>query len=125
MLLNLGGEQEELTCFERDNTTQAYYSCSINWNNQLIIYGGNTDRRQISRLTGHKLEIIGSLDFDHRLGACSVVANKIIYLCFNYGDPKDFNRCRRSTGPLEQFSNVKLSTYDHSMIQTSSSDSKL
>ena len=29
MLLNSEGEQEELACFEREDTTEAYYSCSI------------------------------------------------------------------------------------------------
>ena len=123
MLLNSEGEQEKLACFERDDTTEAFYSCSINWKNQLFIFGGNKERQQISRLTGHKLEQVGSLDFDHRAGACSVMANKLIYLCFNL-DSNDSKRCRRSTDPLEQFSDVALSTYDHRSTPTSSSDSK-
>ena len=125
LLLNSEGEKEELACFDRDNTTEAYASCSINWNNQLFIFGGNTERRQISRLTGHKLERVGSLDFEHRQGSCSVMANKVIYLCFGlYSD--DHQRCRRSTGPLKQFSDVPSSSmYEHIRIQTSSSDSKL
>ena len=126
MLLNSESEQEVLACFERDQETAAYFSCSINWNNQLFIFGGHLTkhRRQISRLTGHKLEKVGSLNFEHRQGSCSVMANKVIYLCFGlYSD--DSQRCRRSTGPLEQFSEVALSTYDHAHTQTSCSDCKL
>ena len=122
MLLNFEGEQKELDCFERDDTTDAYRSCSINWNNQLFIFGGGGDHRQISRLTDHKLERVGSLDFNHFMGACSVMNNRFIYLCFNFADG---NRCRRSTGPLEQFSTVSLSNHTHSSTQTSSSDSEL
>ena len=123
VLLNSEGEKEELACIDRDNTTDVYGSCSINWNNQLFIFGGSNDTRQISRLSGHKLERVGSLDSDHRFGTCSVMANKLIYLCFNLAE--DSKRCRRSTGPLEKFSTVTLSNYSHSYIQTSSLDSKL
>ena len=124
MLLNSEGEQKELDCFERDETTEAVYACSINWNNQLFIFGGANERRQISRLTGHKLERIGSLDFDHKRGACSVMANSFIYLCFNVADSNYWKRCRRSSDPLKQFSEVALSTHRHPSTQTSSSDSK-
>ena len=122
MLLNSEGEQEELACFERDENIHAFSSCFVNWNNQLFSFGGNTDSRQISRLTGNKLEKVGSLDFDDQWSVCSVMANRLIFLCFNgyLGDKK----CRRSTGPLEQFSTVSLSNYSHSAIQISSSYSK-
>ena len=124
MILRFSGEQQELACFERDDTTEAYASCSITWNNQLFIFGGLNNRRQISRLTGHKLERVGYLSFDHSNGACSVMANKFIFLCFN-SDSSDYKRCRRSTGPVEQFSQVVFATYDHQYTQTSCSDSKL
>ena len=125
MLINSAGDQEELACFQRDSNTDAYRSCSINWNNQLFIFGGETERRQISRLTGHKLERIGDLTFDHDFAACSVMSSQYIFLCFNLADSNDHKRCRRSTGPLDQFSEVALSTYNHGYSQTSSSDSKL
>ena len=124
MFLNSEGIQKELACFAQDDTTQAWESCAISWNNQLFIFGGMFERRQISRLTGHKLEKVGSLDFDHKNGACSVMANSFIYLCFN-DDYDDHYRCRRSTGPLEQFSTISLSNHRHSSIRTSSQDSKL
>ena len=123
MLVNSVGEQEKLTCFHRDNTTEAHQSCSLSWKNQLFIFGGNKERRQISRLTGHKLERVGDLTFPLYEGACSVMANQFIFLCFHYHDSK---KCRRSAGPLEQFSLVpSFSTYDHRWIPTSCSDSKL
>ena len=62
MLINtVTGDQEELTCFERDSDTEAFYSCFINWKNQLFIFGGQTNKRQISRLTGHRLKRVGHL----------------------------------------------------------------
>ena len=124
MLLNSEGEQKELACFERDDKTEAVGSCSVNWNNQLFIFGGQTKTKQISRLTGHKLQRVGSLDVEHRFQACSVMANSFIYLCFNGANSNDNKRCRRSAGPLNQFSEVALSSYTHMDIRTSSSDSK-
>ena len=130
MLLNSAG-QKELACFERDDTTEAYGSCSINWKNKLFIFGGKDNARQISRLTGQKLERVGSLDFDHVLGACSIMKTKFIYLCFSYGGgyssdiPDEWRRCRRSTGPLQPFPLIAMSNHGHGQIQTSTSDSKL
>ena len=125
MLINSAGEQKELACFDRDATTEAEFSCSVNWNNEFFIFGGKNEKRQISRLTGHKLKRIGDLTFDHYFGACSVMANQFVFLCFNFADSNDSKRCRRSNGPLEQFSEVALSTYEHRRILTSCSDSKL
>ena len=123
MVLNLEGEQQKLACFQGDGTTEAFSSCFINWNNQLFIFGGSNERRQISRLTGNKLDRVGTLDFENRSGACSVMANKFIFLCFNFAFSNDKKRCRRSTGPLKQFSKIASSTYDHQNTVTSCSDS--
>ena len=128
VLVNSAGEKEELTCFEQDPATKASQSCSVNWHNQLFIFGGiNEFKRQISRLTGHKLERVKDLTFDLIQGACGVMANKDIFLCF-HGldfDGTERRRCRRSTGPLEQFSEVAPSASDHRHTQISCSDSKL
>ena len=123
MLLNSEGEQEELACFEQNDNTEAYESCSINWENQLYIFGGRNERRQISRLNGYKVERIGTLPFDQWIGGCTVMANQFIFLCFN-NNYNDYKRCRRSTGPLETFSEVPLAQYSHSDVPPSSSESK-
>ena len=129
MLINSAGEQEELTCFDRDDHVQAAFACSINWQNELFIFGGSNkghnEQRKISRLSGHKLEHVGDLSFDHYNGACSVMANKTIFLCFGLSNSDtDSKLCRHSTGPFEKFSEVTLSTHLHRGIQTSCSDSK-
>ena len=96
MLISTGGEQEKLACFEPDSTSEALDSCSINWKNQFYIFGGWTKRRQISRISGYKLERLDDLPFDHYVGACSVIGDQFVFLCFDYNDA---NQCRRSTGP--------------------------
>ena len=121
MVIDSQGEQEELTCFEKDDKTEAYRSCSLTWQNRFHVFGGDNERKQISRLNGHKMERIGDLAFDHYWGACSVMNNQFIFLCFN---DASYKRCRRSTGPLETFSEVALANNDHRWIQTSCSESK-
>ena len=125
MLVNSAGEQQELTCFKPDPLTEAYHSCSVIWNNQLFIFGGKNEPRQISQLTGYNLERVGNLTFDHEDGSCSNMANEYVFLCFtNLDYSSDSKLCRRSTGPLEQFSELAASEYDHYASKTSCSDSK-
>ena len=40
VLISEAGSQEELTCFEKDDNSGAFWSCSVNWENQLHIFGG-------------------------------------------------------------------------------------
>ena len=95
MIITPAGEQKQLACFERDDKTSAQASCSINWKNQLFIFGGFLDpntnsesdvkqtKRQISRLVGNRLEYVRKLPFDHDRGTCSVMASKYVFLCFS------------------------------------------
>ena len=64
----------------------------------------------------------GTLDFDHDGGACDSV-NDQIYLCFNYGG--DEKLCRKSNGPLEPFSDLDHSNFDHALTGLAASDSEL
>ena len=51
ILITQAGEKRELSCFEKDFITEAQWSCSISWENQLYVFGGASETRQISRLT--------------------------------------------------------------------------
>ena len=123
MLINSNGEQEQLGCFQHDSNTQAYWACSVQWQNQMYIFGGSvsTTKRQISRLFGYKVERVGSLSFDYSNGGCSAMNNQYIFLCFSNGD---YRRCRRSTGPMNIFSEVALSNHNHQATKTSCTNSK-
>ena len=123
MLVYPGGHQEKLACFERDNI-EAFGACSISWRNQLYIFGGAGE--QVSKLIGYKLKRIGYLWFKYQYGTCSVMNNQYVYLCFSRYLTSDltYKGCRRSTGPLETYSAVTLSKYDHREAQISCSDSR-
>ena len=44
MLIDSSERKEELGCFSPDDNTEAFHSCSLVWNNQLYIYGGENNR---------------------------------------------------------------------------------
>ena len=52
MVISPDGSQHEVSCFEPGEKTQAYMSCSITWQNQMHIFGGELETKQISRLSG-------------------------------------------------------------------------
>ena len=128
--------------FDIPLASQIHYSCSVNWKNQMIIFGGEDLRRQINQVQGCSLEKIGfgshriqlwnyallvrtssgTLAFDHDGGACTSHNDKI-YLCFSWeGDEK---LCRQASGPLEAFSEMQRSNYEHTLTGMAASDSKL
>ena len=83
------GQHDHLACYENDYGTEARGSCAINWKNQMIIFGGESAKRQISRLENSRLNQIGNLKFDHEDGACTIMNNNI-FLCFNWLSSKVF-----------------------------------
>ena len=47
-----------------------------------------------------------------------------IFLCFNYANFYDYKRCRMALSPLESFTEVRQSTYEHSDANIAASDCK-
>ena len=94
----------------------------MTWRNNFYIFGGETHTRQISQIIDKKLTTIGSLTFDHRYGACSVMGLDEIYLCFNYANRNDSSLCRVSESPLGEFYEIEPSDYEHRLAKTAASD---
>ena len=103
--------------------TEVYRSCSLLWNNEFYVIGGDIQTRQISKLAGCELLSIGKLNFNHTEGGCSVAGNDI-YLCFNAENVEDYRKCRRAINPLGSFSEIHRTAYDHRYSRIASSDSK-
>ena len=71
-----------LTNFEYGEGTEAFKSCSVQFQGQLFIFGGFYEKRQISRIEPDcKMRRIGSLPFDFEGGTCNAFSTKLI-LCF-------------------------------------------
>ena len=122
LLIDSNGRQEELGCFVHDDNTEASCSCSLVWNNQLYIYGGVNFKRQISKLSQYRLQRVGDLPFGFFTGACTNMAGRKLFLCFDYYNKK---QCFWSENPLGDFQNITLASYAHAATRISSSECKL
>ena len=101
-------------------------SCSVTYRNRFLVFGGRTNtghaiETQISEVTKCRLKRIGTLPFNHIGGACSNINDRFIYLCFSQGHKR---MCRSAEGPLEPFTGIVPSKYDHQRITTVASPSK-
>ena len=112
----------ELSCFTHDQDSEVMFSCSISWENQLFIFGGSSNKRQISKLIGYHLNVIGSLPFDHNYATCTNMANKKLFLCFNSASSSDYKKCRWTDEPLGNFEEVTSASYNHDRARISSSE---
>ena len=88
----------------------------------MYIFGGQYYPKQISVVDGCKVRKLRSkLDFDMNAGACAQRHNAEIFICFyredwtgedEYGHGA-YENCQRATGPLEKFSRLPNSTFEH------------
>ena len=113
VLINAAAGESKDFNFEIDEEAQVYYSCSLTWQNELFVIGGNNSKKtQISKVTSCRLEPVGQLAFDHYFGTCVNVANNKVILCFNNASG-DYNKCRMASSPTGEFSEMAPSQYDH------------
>lgn len=104
----------DATLGERSNSValnghSVYQSCGVTHENKFYIYGGDRLTQQVLQVDNCGLTLIGSLSFDHDKGACGS-SNGVIVLCFDISDTK---KCRKSTSPLGEWSEMTSSTYEH------------
>lgn len=109
--------------FSFGKNTAVLYSCSITWHGELFIFGGLVlgEMRQISKLNGCSLDRVGSLPFDYYYGACGVIDDEDIYLCFDYYHTKT---CKKASEPLGAFDETNTSINDHSNTRMGGSPGK-
>ena len=74
-------------------------------------------------MIGKKLTVIGTLGFDLSYGACDVMGIDKIWLCFGL-DANAYKLCRVGLNPLETFTQVQQTTFDHRVAKVAASDSK-
>ena len=122
MLVSSNGRQDELSCFTHDEDSATDNSCGLTWKNMLYIFGGEeTKKQQISKLVRYKMQVIGNLPFEFDRGACTNMASRKFFLCFEI---YDYRRCHWSTDPLGDYNDVPQSFHDHRRITISSSERK-
>ena len=105
--------------FDFKNGTQVLGSCSITYRGDFYVFGGDYEDTQISKISGCSLERIGSLDFNLKYGACVLVNEETIYLCFDAFDTK---QCHVGAGPYGSFSKITKSQFDHGSTRIAASE---
>ena len=118
--INLRSGYKQLD-FEFGYDTEVDRSCSLLWKNQYYVFGGWAKTRQVSMVNGNRLERKGILDFNHFRGACTLLNQLTIVLCFDRDAEKV---CRQSNNPLGSFTRLPDSKDDHEYIQIASFDGK-
>ena len=124
LLVDANGRNDGNIFMVFDEGTEVYRSCALTWRNEFFVFGGNSQTRQISKLSGCRLSLVGTLAFDHYLATCSNVGGQAIYLCFNANNADDYKKCRSATNPLGNFTEVTLSTFEHRFTRIASSPSE-
>ena len=74
-------------------------------------------------VNGNRLERKARLDFWFSWGACTVLNQQTIVLCFGDGWPV-YNVCRQSNNPLGSFTKLPNSNYKHFRTRIASFDGK-
>ena len=100
------------------------FSCSLTFENELYIFGGIGNPKQIIKLETKKLQVIGSLTFDLISGACANFEDNFIYLCFHFFPESENNQCRVASRPETNFTKIDASSYDHADIDIAASKSE-
>ena len=87
----------------------------------MYVFGGLNEMRQISKVSGCGLERIGNLAFDLSGGACTVIRNKQIMLCFDWTNDEG-RVCRVGQSPTGSFNKIKESNYHHYQTHIASNE---
>ena len=85
VITNSLGKEERDFGFELAEGTEVHRSCGLTWRGENYIFGGDIEKRQISKIVDCGLERVGSLSFNFTNAACTNLNDEIIYLCFDDG----------------------------------------
>ena len=105
------GQSREIG-FTYESETEVYRSCSLVWHGKMFVFGGSNHKRQISIVDECKLMKSGKqLPFDMDGGSCAIRDEREVLICFISWEY--WKNCYRSTSPLEDFTELPSSTFDH------------
>ena len=125
LITNLAGH--EITNFEFtfDDDTEVSYSCPLLWKNENFIIGGwgtSELRRQVSKVDGCGLKLIGLLPFEHKWGSCANVNDVKVYLCFSHDDR---NVCRVAPVPVGPYKVIEMSNFEHRFAHIAAAEGEI
>ena len=116
VMTNAAGDVDHDFYFTIDNDVDVYHSCSLTWQNEFYVYGGDITTTHVSKLNACRLERVGELAYNLNHVACASVSDERIYLCFDYDNINNSdtaNKCRVGSSPVGQFNEVTPSRHYH------------
>ena len=117
MLTNAAGTEIKDFYFEIDEESQVLNTCSVTWENELYVFGGQFPKtKQIKKVTSCRLEVVGELAYGNYFGDCVNFANEKIVFCFN-NIVGDFNKCRMVSSPTGAFTEMARSQHGHALTK--------
>ena len=119
MIIDGNGQSKNISLtYDSENEV----SCSIVWRGAMYVFG----RWSISMVDGCQLKRIGELTFEFRGGCCAQRSNEKVFLCFAWDSrrPTSSKDCHESNGPLEVFTELPSSNYEHSYTRTAATEGK-
>ena len=129
MTIKASGQFDDDLDFVIEDDSNVYKSCAVTFKNEFYVYGSYYENeewyRPISKIDGCRLRKIGELPFYHSYGACAVVDDDSIYLCFNDFGGNTYKVCHFATQPQGPFASVPKSHFNHGRIRIAASKSCL
>ena len=110
IIINSSGRNDQDFYFEFEAKAEVLHSCSIFWQNQHYVFGGQHEKRQVLKIVNCQLTSVGKLDFDFNNGGCATTPQEQIYLCF---DEKNSNTCWSGKTPTGKFNKIDDSLFPH------------
>ena len=117
VLTNAAGRDDKDFNFEIDEEAEVDRSCSLTWQNELYVFGGSSDKTQISKVTSCRLEPIGQLESELNFGDCVNFANDKVILCFSSIASLAQKTCRMASSPTGKFSKMSESQHKHRLTR--------
>ena len=108
------------TNFTFADGTEVVDSCSLTWNDEQYVFGGASNKNQISKVENCQLTQVGALDFNFTAGTCGVVNDKIV-LCFGNEDTRG---CYYGSDPLQVNHRLPESTFGHAYTRIATAQGK-
>ena len=112
--------------FNFPGNAEIYMSCSLVFENIMYVFGGGKEARQISQVSlskGCGIERIGDLPFSFDTGACTVIKDEEIMLCFSLQN--EGRICRVDKKPTGSFDKISSeSNYYHYQSSIASIEGK-
>ena len=114
LIIDGNGQSKEIG-FIYGTGTEVASACSVIWRGEMYVFGGYTHQRQISMVDQCQLTRIGDLPFNMYHGACAQRNDQEVFICFEvFNEPSTSKNCYLANGPLDNFSSLPNSTYEHS-----------